>query len=414
MQARCDRALRVVVCCSSDAVNLDVVAACARLVEEPTWTPATVQVLIETSGLWARLQLATVNARRGRELLADFAHLPELAGRALIGAMGSSWLRPGTPCELVVVAETSTGRWAAVHAVRLARAASSDVRLVLAGDDPETDAQRLCDEAPWIEQYVSVAGSAPDGASDRGADGVIVCCADEAAGLTLALELADLGAEGAPIIANVTDDRLLESLRAADIELGSVTPVGAEARVLSPDFLLTTTIESIARARHEAYLRMSATSASERADNSSLVGWDVLPESLKESNRRFAASVGAKVSALGGRIVPVEPGEHDPPKFELVQGDLDDLAREEHERWVDDLRADGWRATQSAKDPERRLHPLLVPWDELPEAEREKDRDSIRSLPMFLASAGFAIRLREAEGRASTADSSELGLVAGP
>ena len=56
---------------------------------------------------------------------------------------------------------------------------------------------------------------------------------------------------------------------------------------------------------------------------------------------------------------------------------------------------DGWKPTNGAKDPDRKLHPTLVPWDELPEAEKEKDRDAIRGLPAMLARAGFELRRLE-------------------
>jgi hypothetical protein len=52
--------------------------------------------------------------------------------------------------------------------------------------------------------------------------------------------------------------------------------------------------------------------------------------------------------------------------------------------------ADGW-SYGAARDDVRMLHPSLVPYDELPEDEREKDRDAIRDLPRMLAEAGFEI-----------------------
>ena len=36
-------------------------------------------------------------------------------------------------------------------------------------------------------------------------------------------------------------------------------------------------------------------------------------------------------------------------------------------------------------------HPLLVPWDELPESEREKDRDAFRNLPQMLGLVGYEL-----------------------
>ena len=63
-----------------------------------------------------------------------------------------------------------------------------------------------------------------------------------------------------------------------------------------------------------------------------------------------------------------------------------------------DLITDGWQPTEhpeDVKDPYLKRHPLLVPWEQLSEEEREKDRDSIMSLPTQLATAGYEIRLPE-------------------
>ena len=56
---------------------------------------------------------------------------------------------------------------------------------------------------------------------------------------------------------------------------------------------------------------------------------------------------------------------------------------------MDERRADGW--TLGARDDKARTHPSLVPWDELPESEKEKDRDVVRAIPDLLAAAGLTI-----------------------
>jgi RyR domain len=47
--------------------------------------------------------------------------------------------------------------------------------------------------------------------------------------------------------------------------------------------------------------------------------------------------------------------------------------RELHERWAEDKRAHGW-THGAVKDPEARTHPCLVPYGDLPEGQRLKDR----------------------------------------
>ena len=43
------------------------------------------------------------------------------------------------------------------------------------------------------------------------------------------------------------------------------------------------------------------------------------------------------------------------------------------------------------KDPEAKRHPLLVAWEELPQNERDKDRDGYEALPSMLADVGYEV-----------------------
>jgi hypothetical protein len=69
----------------------------------------------------------------------------------------------------------------------------------------------------------------------------------------------------------------------------------------------------------------------------------------------------------------------------------------EHERWVEEKLSDGWRYSPT-KDLEKKTIPYLVPWDDLSEADKDKDRNQVRNLPAFLAKARFEIyRTRKKE-----------------
>ncbi|NIN65134.1 MAG: hypothetical protein GTO63_10630 [Anaerolineae bacterium] len=55
----------------------------------------------------------------------------------------------------------------------------------------------------------------------------------------------------------------------------------------------------------------------------------------------------------------------------------------------------GWRPGSKRND-EVKMNPALVPWEELPEEQKDKDRDLVRGIPDILARAGYAIvRLRD-------------------
>ena len=43
------------------------------------------------------------------------------------------------------------------------------------------------------------------------------------------------------------------------------------------------------------------------------------------------------------------------------------------------------------RDDGAKVHPCLVSWDELPESEKDKDRDAVRNIPVVLAAAGLRV-----------------------
>ena len=54
-------------------------------------------------------------------------------------------------------------------------------------------------------------------------------------------------------------------------------------------------------------------------------------------------------------------------------------------------RRDGFQPTAGPQDETKLLHPMLVPWADLPESWRDKDREPVRALPQMLRLAGLEI-----------------------
>jgi hypothetical protein len=127
--------------------------------------------------------------------------------------------------------------------------------------------------------------------------------------------------------------------------------------------------------------------------HSSLMRYEELPEDEKEQNRQNVRDIPAKL-ALAGYIM--RPARSNEPPFEFPGADLELLAEREHERWMRDKLAAGWKLAAKT-DKSRRLHQDLLPWDELPDdpgdksCAKEKDRLLVRCIPNILAKAGYAI-----------------------
>lgn len=66
------------------------------------------------------------------------------------------------------------------------------------------------------------------------------------------------------------------------------------------------------------------------------------------------------------------------------------LARNTHEIWARQRRADGWR-WGAKRDDAHKLHPCLVPYEELPESEKVYDRSVAIETVKAILRLGFRI-----------------------
>ena len=112
-----------------------------------------------------------------------------------------------------------------------------------------------------------------------------------------------------------------------------------------------------------------------------------LPEAMKEANRLNVRDIPIKLASVGYIMIPARSNE---PAFEFPGDHLEVLAEAEHARWMQSKLDDDWKYAPKTDKP-KKLHECLVPWEQLPEAEKEKDRDLVRGIPLILGRAGYAI-----------------------
>ena len=74
---------------------------------------------------------------------------------------------------------------------------------------------------------------------------------------------------------------------------------------------------------------------------------------------------------------------------ELYGPVLEELSELEHERWLKDKLADGWRCGK--KDHQLKISPDMVPYSELEESTREFIRASVRNVPDYLKEIGYEL-----------------------
>lgn len=123
--------------------------------------------------------------------------------------------------------------------------------------------------------------------------------------------------------------------------------------------------DRMAQAIHADYLQLVQETAGE--SSAYKTPWAALNEDARDANRAQADHLPYKRMLAGGDVSHIDE-----------QG-LEFLAMIEHQRWAAHRYLNGWRFGPE-RDDERRLHPSLLPWAELSDGEREKDRDAVRRL----------------------------------
>ncbi len=148
------------------------------------------------------------------------------------------------------------------------------------------------------------------------------------------------------------------------------------------------THEVLARNLHAVYLEGLQNAGTSPHPDPTRKPWEELSEYIKEKNRKQADRIPLMLQEAGYRIAPLYDWDAENLKFSGNEFTL--MARLEHEHWCREKAAEGW-IYGPEKDPHQKTNPSLLPWDELPEEEQDKNRNFIRGLPKLLARAGFQI-----------------------
>jgi hypothetical protein len=117
-----------------------------------------------------------------------------------------------------------------------------------------------------------------------------------------------------------------------------------------------------------------------------------LGQKYRESNRKQANFIWTKLSLVGYDIGPILDWDA-PTAFLFRPEEVETLAQLEHERREKERVEHGGRYGEN-RDNIKKLHPSLVPYDQLSEPEKEKDRDTIHQIPEILSLIDFQVYRR--------------------
>jgi hypothetical protein len=237
---------------------------------------------------------------------------------------------------------------------------------------------------------------------------VVFCIEDEQVALRSVLLIQDIARSAAKDIEMIyvrvaRPDNLRQILDS--VARDSVKPklvfFAPDDQVFSVDNLLRQRLDVLARGCHEAYLEVEQ--RDRRAGNPATAqgkSWNELSEEDRDGSREAADHLWAKLRTLGYRLEIVKDGEPTPlAPDELVaslRANEEVFARAEHYRWMTKRVLDGWQYGRE-RDNAQKLHPDLVPYEQLAESTKDKDRVNVRCIPKLLAAGRLRATRVEAE-----------------
>ena len=185
-----------------------------------------------------------------------------------------------------------------------------------------------------------------------------------------------------PIFMRISKDTQLMSLTESETMqtnlMARVFAFGKLEDICSSRAILDEPLDSVARIIHNKYVEQRRSEGAEL--DSSLAPWELLHPVKKESNRLQADHIGIKLRAVG-RIKANEPLPKAISPF--TDGEVEALARMEHDRWCAERFLAGWRFGQ-VRDENNKISPYLAGWDNLEERIKEYDRQAVRQIPELL------------------------------
>jgi hypothetical protein len=123
-----------------------------------------------------------------------------------------------------------------------------------------------------------------------------------------------------------------------------------------------------ARLLHEDYCAKNPSSSSNEK-------WEDLPETLRDANRGPSDHFEVKLRAIGLALAPKNRQE----AAEISEDEMTLMARMEHARWWADRSLNGWTYGPD-RDNGQKIHPNMVPYEELSEADQKKDKDNVQQM----------------------------------
>ena len=399
----------IIVCTGDDGSNMDVALHIRELVHDRQKAGShELVVLAEIRNQWLFSRLVNHNqyALGSSDVELRLFNTSENAARLLLRSLE---LPPGPEIDsgaFVIFGFGPLGQQVMLHLIRAAPAAIGSMAKIMIFDrDAEQLQQEFTQNYPAAAELADVSffeanvstdhhetwSAVENVVRDQPLLGVAVCFDDDQidlyAGMNMRRLLDNLSRLQVPLFVRLGQYRHLGQF-AATMEGLQGQPCrfrifGGLEEMLGSDILIRGGLDDLAKAFHVQYRD------SRHSDGQSYPGdksWNMLPETLKMSNRRRADNLPFLLAQAGLHMEPSTT----PLPLQLDRDEIELLARLEHRRWMIERRLLGFSYGEVRSDfPPR--HELLVDWEQLPEIERERNRLDFANLPKVLAELNFEL-----------------------
>jgi hypothetical protein len=413
-KARIFRAQRIIAVCGDDGVNAEVALYARQLVADRKAGALSCLAHIVDLQLWWLLRERELRMGTANSFRLSFFNIYQSGARALLNDYPpfTEAAPKGTAPHMLVVGMGRLGeslvinaakRWRNSGNMERGRLRISIVDMMASGKKDILYArypqlEDACELRPFDMEAGSAEFSRGEYLYEQNGDceitGIYICLGDEAAALTAALKLnRRLKPLEVPVVVRMKLDaglsKLLQESGAAGAGQGNIHAFPLLERTCVPGFIWGgSTNEILARSIHEDYVRNALKRGDTPQSNSSIVPWEALRPNLKESNRNQAEYITVKLRQFGYDFDMAT--DWDRPLMEFPPAEVEEMAKLEHTRFVEERVRDGWKLGPD-KDDVKKISPTLIPWDDLSEVEKDKDREPVRNIPALLARAGFTV-----------------------
>ena len=232
---------------------------------------------------------------------------------------------------------------------------------------------------------------------------VALCLGDDMLNFSTALKISSLvkshdAGDSVKILFKAHDNRGVARLlyipgNAPSSQSPPIIPFGMAEEECNFQTVIAPGREEIAREMHTRYFEGFMARGEKAGAWASLVEWPDLPAYLQDSNRWQFEHLHVKIRLVDPRFADPKFADGDLATYAakvsndefqaLLEPHKKTMSRMEHDRWCAEKWLTGWEY-DIKRDDDKKLHPDLVPFDELPRDIQQLDADTVNNMTDWL------------------------------